>query len=349
MSNYNGSQFVRKTIESVLAQSYSNWEFIIVDDCSTDNSRDIINEFNDKRIIRLYLDHHEHMVYGFNYAISQARGDYIARIDDDDTWKCEKLEKQLDYMETHPECGACFSLVNVVDEFDNYLTEEETERVRFFKTENRSQSQWLRHFYFNGSCLCHTSVMMNREIIRTVGIYNYALIQIQDYDLWVRIAKKYPIYVVQEPLVNYRLLTSGRNVSAVSPLVTRRSNFEFAYVLSRYFDDISDEMFVKAFGDDFLRKGTTDHKELLCERALLLLRPVFCGNVQKLGGMEKLIDLLQNDETRRILREKYSITQLNFYELSLSPVFYENAEMQHPIKKESFLLKAKRTLNRVLK
>ena len=289
-------------------------------------SRDIIDKYKDERIIRLYMDHHEHMVYAFNYAISRARGDYIARIDDDDTWKSEKLEKQLNYMELHPECGACFSLVNVVDEYDNHITEEQVERVRLFRTGNRTQAQWLRQFYFNGSCLCHTSVLMKREITHTVGLYNYALLQIQDYDLWVRIAKKYPLYVVQEPLVNYRLLTSGGNVSAVSPVVARRSNFEFAYVLFHYFDDIPDDMFIEAFGDDFIRKGTTDHQELLCERALMLLRPVFCGNVQKLGGMEKLIDLLQDEGTRKILREKYGVTQLNFYELSSTPVLYENAE-----------------------
>jgi glycosyltransferase involved in cell wall biosynthesis len=346
MSNFNGSRFINQTIESVLSQTCTDWEFIIVDDCSTDDSREIIDSYHDNRVVKLYLDHHEHMVYAFNLAISHSSGYYIARIDNDDTWKPEKLEKQLKYMETHPECGACFSLVNIVDENENILTEKETERVRWMNTGNRTQAQWLRQFFFNGSCLCHTSVLMRREIINTVGLYNYSLIQIQDFDLWVRIAKKYPLYVIQEVLGNYRWITSGGNVSAPSLTTTRRSNYEFFYVLSRYFDDIPDEMLIEAFGGDFIRKGTTNHEELLCERAFLLLKGVFCGHIAKLEGMAKLVDLLQDDGTREILRDKYYFSQLNFYELSASPVFYEESAASTPAQRGSFLAWLKNILKK---
>ena len=346
MANFNGSRFLNQTIESVLSQTYINWELIIVDDCSTDNSREIIESYKDDRIEKLYLDHHEHMVYGFNLAISRSNGNYIARIDSDDTWKPEKLQKQINYMEMYPECGACFSLVNIVDENDNVLTEKETERVRWFTTDNRSQAQWLRQFFFNGSCLCHTSVLMKRGIIHTVGLYNYSLVQIQDFDLWVRIAKKYPIYVIQEVLVNYRWIISGGNASAPSLTVNRRSNYEFSYVLSRYFDDIPDEMLIEAFGGDFIRKGTTNHDELLCERAFLLLRGVFCGHIAKVAAMAMLVDILQDDGTREILRDKYHFTQLNFYELSASPIFYEEIATSAPAQKGSFFAWSKTILKK---
>lgn len=348
MANFNSIEFINQTMESVLSQTYTNWEFIIVDDCSTDNSREIIDSYKDDRIKRFYMDHHEHMVYGFNLGISHSTGDYLARIDNDDTWEPDKLEKQINYMEMHPDCGACFTLVNVIDEFGRTLTEIDTDRARVFNTANRSQTQWPRYFFWNGSCLCHTSVLMKREIIKTVGVYNYSLLQLQDFDLWVRIAKKYPIYVIQEKLANYRwLVKSSGNASAPSLKVSRRSNYEFHYIISRYFDDIPDKLFIEAFGDDFIRKGTTDHDELLCERAFLLLKTDYCGNLSKLGGMARLIDLLQNDKTREILRKKYNYTQLDFYELSATPILYEGNAISTLTIKEIFTVLVKRILRKI--
>lgn len=324
MANFNSSKYIRETMDSVLAQTYPDWEFIIVDDCSTDDSRDIIDSYRDDRIKKYYLDHHEHMVYGFNLAIAHSAGDYLARIDNDDTWAPEKLEKQVSFMEAHPDCGACFTLVTVVDERGKALAEVDTDRARVFNTGNRSRIEWPRYFFWHGSCLCHTSVMIRKTTINTVGLYNYSLLQLQDFDLWVRIAKKYPLHVIQERLANYRWLVDSKgNASAPLLPVIRRSNYEFHYILSRYFDDMSDEEFAASFGDDFIRKGATDHDELLCERAFLLLKTDYCGNLSKLGGMARLIDLLQNDRTREILREKYNFTQLDFYKLSSTPILYE--------------------------
>lgn len=323
MSNYNGEQFIKHAIESVINQTYTDFEFIIIDDCSTDRSRIIIDSFNDHRIKKVFFEKNEHMVYAFNYAISMASGEYIARIDSDDYWHPDKLTRQIDYMDKHSECGACFTLVNVVDETDTLLTADDTDRVKLFEVDNRSQAEWIKYFYFSGSCLCHPSVLMRKEAIERVGVYNYSLVQIQDFELWIRIAKKYEIYVIQERLTNYRWFMSGENASAPSDTVNRRSEAEFSYVLSRYFDDISDELFLSAFSDEFIHREARSHEMLLCEKALMLLRPVFCGYPGKIGGIIKLAGLLQNEDTRKILREEYNFTQKNIYELTASPIFYD--------------------------
>ncbi len=328
MSNYNCEAYIGKAIQSVLNQTYEDFEFIIIDDHSTDGSREIIDSFHDVRIKRIYFEQNEHMCFAFNYALKIAVGDYYARIDSDDTWEPEKLEKQICYMEAHPACGACFTLVHVVDENDSFLTAEQTDRVTLLETSNKTQAEWLRYFYFNGSCLCHPSVVIRRKALEIAGIYNYSLVQIQDYELWIRIAKKFDLYVLQERLTNYRWFMSGKNASAPSLAVNRRSKYEFTYVLSKYFDDIPDALFIEAFGSDFIIPGTTNTNELQCEKALLLLRPVFCGHCPKIGGMEKLITLLQNDVTREILRNKYYVTQKNFYELSASCILDE-METEH--------------------
>lgn len=327
MPNYNCEKYIGQTIESVLSQSYEFFEFIIIDDGSTDNSRLIINSFQDERIVKCYLEKNEHICYALNYGLNIAKGNYIARIDSDDRWLPNKLEMQITFMEKNPEYGACFTWVTVVDEQDNVLTAAQTNQVNYFKTENREQYQWLRQFYFNGSCLCHPSVVMRKSVVEEVGIYNYSLVQIQDYEMWIRIVKKYSIYVIQEPLIKYRWFLSGSNLSAPTKVSMMRSEYEFTYVLAKFFDDIPDDMLVEGFGEDFVRKGTTNHEELSCERMFLLLKPVFCGHAPKIGGMNKFGELLENDKTRNILREIYGITQKNFYELSASPVFFSNVSL----------------------
>jgi len=322
LSNFNGGDLLKHSIQSVIDQTFQDWELILIDDCSTDQSRKIINSFHDDRIKVTFFEKNQHMCYAFNYGISISKGKYIARIDSDDTWLPDKLEKQYAFMEENPNYGACFTWVNVVDEFDNILTENQSDRVKIFNTQNMDQYKWIRHFYFNGPCLCHPTVFMRKTVLDEIGVYNYALVQIQDYEMWVRIAKKYPIFVITEKLTNYRWLTTGGNASASTNTTNIRSYFEFAYVLSRYFDDLPDDVFIKAFGDDFVKKGVTDANHLACEKMLLLIKPSYGGNVQRIGGMTKFIDLLECNETREILLRDYGISQKYFYELSASPILY---------------------------
>jgi len=323
MSNYNGERFVAQTIKSVLNQTYSNFEFIIIDDCSTDRSRDIICSYTDKRIQTYFFDRNEQMCFAFNYGLEYGTGKYYARIDSDDTWRPDKLEKQVSYMEEHENCGACFTLVNVVDENDNLLSEQDTDRVLLFNTQNKNRLDWLHYFFFKGSCLCHPSVVFRRDVIQKVGNYNYSLRQIQDYDLWIRIAKIADIHVLQERLTNYRWFLDGSNASAPSTEVNNRSNYEFAYVLSRFFDNMSDADFISAFKEDFLNPASCTKEELACEKVFLLLKPAFCGNYHRAEALNRIVPLLQNDVTRAILKEKYNFTQKNFYELASIPLYAE--------------------------
>jgi len=341
MSSYNGGKYLAKTMDSVLAQSFQDWEFLIYDDCSTDNSRDIINSYIDPRIKPYFPDTHEHMVMGFNHGITHSSGTYIARIDNDDTWEPDKLQKQVDFLKNNPDYGACFTLVTMIDENGCVLTEKDTVRVTWFDTRNKSQAEWLRYFYFMGSCLCHTSVMMTRKALEVVGLYNLGYIQLQDFDMWVRITKHFPIYVLQEKLTNYRWFTSGTNVSAASLTTVRRSNFEFSQILTKFFDDIPDELFVQAFGDDFVHKGTLDPDELKIERMMLLFKPVFCGLIPEMGGAQKFIGMLQDEKMRVLLREKYNMTQLLLYQITGKPMLYEE-NTQASIPKEMIIPKTKK-------
>lgn len=325
MSNNNGALLIKQTIESVLAQTYQNWEFMIFEDCSIDRSREIIHFFQDPRIKPFFSDTHEHMVYGFNYGINHSSGEFIARIDSDDTWKPDKLQKQVDFFREHPGYGACFTLVNFVDEDGKILTEKDTERVLWWDIQNKTQAEWLRYFYFYGCGVSHPTAMFPRSVIEKVGLYNLGFVQVQDYDLWIRIAKHFPLHIIQEKLTNYRWFTTGANASAPSKKGVRRANFEFSQIFCTFFDDISDDLFIEAFGEDFTHKGTTDPDELVIERMLMLNKTVFCGYAPHLGGAQMFLRLLQDERMRKVMRDRYNLTQMNFYEITANPILFEES------------------------
>ena len=120
---YNGEAFLAESIQSVLNQTYQNFEFIIVDDASTDETAEIIRSFDDKRIRYIYNPVRRHIPYAGNLALKNATGDWIARIDADDVWVEDKLEKQINYVLAHPEVGACFSYADLIDENSNQITD----------------------------------------------------------------------------------------------------------------------------------------------------------------------------------------------------------------------------------
>ena len=95
MVNYNQERFIKEAIDSVIAQTYQNWELIIVDDGSTDQSVDIIKNYDDDRIKPIYLEENSHICIATNVGFSHVTGEYIARLDSDDVWEKEKLYKQV--------------------------------------------------------------------------------------------------------------------------------------------------------------------------------------------------------------------------------------------------------------
>ena len=326
MPNHNGGNYIAEAIQSVLNQTCEDYELLIIEDASSDNSREIIQQFEDERIRVIQNATNEHICVSLNRGLKEARGKYIARLDSDDRWYPDKLEKQLAYMESHNNCGATFSWVNVIDEQGKSLTAEESFFVELFRAKNRSRDQWIRDFFFEGSCLCHPSAMLRRDVVTELGGYRNSLVQIQDFDLWTRIVKCCEIYVFEEALMDYRHALKGGNVSAQTQTNCMRTDYELYNVLTHYFDDLTDQEFKRIFAADFKRPDAAPHNELNCERALMMLEPLRCGNVAKLGGMDLLARLIDDEETRIMLRDVYGITQHNFYQLSGSPSLWREVE-----------------------
>jgi len=199
MSVYNGEKFLRDAIASILRQTFNNFEFVIVNDGSTDTSLNIINSFLDKRI-KVIDQSNLGLTKSLNIAIQAATGDFIARMDADDLSHPERLSYQYAYMTEHPEVGLLGTL--------NYGIDETGVELGFsvFPTEFADIRQSL---LFEGNCLTHGTFMIRRQVLELVGGYSEEYPYSQDYELALRIAEKHEIQNLNRFLYYLRISKSS--------------------------------------------------------------------------------------------------------------------------------------------
>ncbi len=321
--SYNHAQFIKKTINSILRQTLESFEIIIIDDCSTDNSLSEINSIKDKRIKKFFLPENYGTVESINLGISKASGEYVAVVGSDDIWEKDKLEKQVRVLEDDKNIGACFSWANVIDENDQVQQLCSSINPDIFIQKNRAQSRWLRYFFENANCLCHSSSLIRKKVYDSLGIYNLAYRQLHDFEYWIRIINKYKIFIIQEPLVKYRRIEkSNISVSGMTLENTVRVFNETYNIWLDYFSSyISDEIFIEAFKDKLKKKDNLSSEELICEK-FFILRDLNVGGVTCKGLALRFLAERLNDNVLDCLKNEYNFNLKDFYEESGKEILF---------------------------
>lgn len=191
MSVYNGEKYLREAIDSILNQTFPDFEFLIVNDASTDSSLKIIQSYDDKRIRLIENDKNIGLTKSLNKAIKQSQGEYIARQDADDISLLNRFEEQLRYLEQHPEVALLGTSVYQIDERGRTLG-----RIIVPAKPGRSL---FKENQFN-----HGSTIFKREAVDRLGGYNELLRYSQDYELWLRMAKYYEVSNLTQALYKLR-------------------------------------------------------------------------------------------------------------------------------------------------
>jgi glycosyltransferase involved in cell wall biosynthesis len=186
---YNRARIVGEAIDSVLSQRYDNFELIVVDDGSTDGTEKLVASYL-PRLTYLYQGH-QGVSAARNRGITTARGEYIAFLDSDDLWLREKLSFQMRFMESHPECLICYT-----DE----IWIRKGVRVNPMK-KHRKYSGMIFEKCLPLCIVSPSSVLIARTLLDEVGIFDETLEVCEDYDLWLRIAARYPIDFINTPLI----------------------------------------------------------------------------------------------------------------------------------------------------
>lgn len=236
LTSYNHSKYIREAIDSTLNQTFRDFELIILDDCSSDDSWEVISSYADPRIRAFRNAVNMGGAVEINRVISEAASTaYIAMHHSDDIWELDKLEKEVALLDAHPEIGAVFSNALAIGEDSSPLIDRQHFYSDVFNQPNRSRHEWLRHFFFRGNALCHPSALVRKACYDNCGVYPYTLAQLGDFDMWVRLCLKYEIHVLPDRLVRFRVRDNEANTSGNRPDVRIRDRSEFQHVLKRYF------------------------------------------------------------------------------------------------------------------
>ena len=199
---YNGADFVGETIKHLLAQTFTDFELLVIDDGSTDNSADVAESFSDPRV-RVIRKEHSGLVATLNRGVAEAKAPLLARNDHDDLSLPQRLAREVDVLERHPEALALFSFHRKIGRRRTWSNED--------KLTMRSGSVRPLQPIADG-CLLPSTMLARTEAVRTVGGFRAEYYPSDDWDLQLRLAQAGPTLVLEEPLVLYRF-TAGSVVS----------------------------------------------------------------------------------------------------------------------------------------
>ena len=195
MPTYNCGRFIAESIRSVLAQTYTNWELIIVDDCSTDNTKEIVRGFDDARIRFLQNEQNEGAAVTRNKALRAAKGQYIAFLDSDDLWAPDKLARQIAFMEQH---GYAFTYHEYIE------IDEASEPMGIYVSGKKHVRPFDMYCCCWPGCL---SVMYDTQVVGLIQIPDIR--KNNDSAMWLQAIRKADCYLLPENLAQYRRRTGS--------------------------------------------------------------------------------------------------------------------------------------------
>lgn len=219
---YNGSKYLALSIESILSQTFQDWELIIVNDCSTDSSLAIAEKYacRDSRIRVISNTKNQKLPTSLNVGFASACGKYFTWTSDDNLYHERALEAMAAYLNAHSQCGLVYCDMEYIDDEGNFI----------------SNTQKTSHNYYLSNCI-GTCFMYRREVAAEIGGYDSDQFLVEDYDYWLRISFQYAIGRIPEVLYSYRH-HSGNMTAVYREKITDRV-FD---LLIKYLDRISDRL-----------------------------------------------------------------------------------------------------------
>ena len=307
---YNHAQYIAEAIRSVLDQTCADLELVIVDDGSTDATPDVIASFQDPRIVSIRQPNQGPSA-ATNRALAAARGRFVATMSGDDVCCPDRLRQQLARYGQGPR-RLLFSAVDFIDEESKPLSGSHY-AARLFDVAPLTRAQILERFFFHGNFINSVTCFTERDVFLQEPPYDPLLYKLQDYDMWIRMVKKYALSFQSEITVHYRIRAGGMNLSAPTPGHLVRYSNEFYLILRRFFDGMPPDLFREAFAAHLRRPTCGSLEEIACEQALLYLASH--APLSRLIGIERLRDLLENPDTAAVLERLYAFTCASFVEL----------------------------------
>lgn len=308
---YNHEKYVAESIESVLNQSYHNYEFLVGDDGSTDGTAAEIVKYED-RIDQIHLFDMNMGGKTTCFLLGETKGKYVAMMHSDDLWSSEKLKMQVIYMENHPECGACFTGCVLFNDAGENLGNGP------FALANKKKEEWFCWLYDVGNLLAHPSVLIRRdlyiELMFEDGCDRFR--QLPDYWRWLKLVQKSEIHIIEKELTFFRWHTEDRckNVSAPVLENTLRTIVEQSYIRYSTIKNMDGDYFLKAFQNWLKKKAPLNEKEIMCEKFFVLMNTRFRYTEQ--AAIQYLYEIYAVEGIPELLETQYNFGFQDIYKIT---------------------------------
>ncbi len=237
---YNCSKFLSQAIESVLQQTFTHFEFIIINDGSTDDTEKVILSYSDPRIKYFKNDGNKGLIYTLNRGIDEAKGKYIARMDGDDICTPERFEKQVNWLEKNPHVSVLALTVTLIDEQNNVIGYWDDDK-------NNITTNSIKKFLSKNNCIAHPTVIFKTAIIKRFKFDTKQKLS-EDYDLWLRlIANGNVIAKLDDVLFLHRILNDSFTRTRKYNVFTRISKVQIKFFINQLKDKQFNFFIVKVF------------------------------------------------------------------------------------------------------
>ena len=311
--SYNHERFIHECIQSVLDQTFQDFEIIITDDASSDGTVEVIKRFTDHRIKLFRHTTNKGASIAANHCISHASGKYIAMLNSDDVWYSNKLDVQVNYLEKHPEIGAVFGGVDWVDEKSQPITNKNFHHKDLFDVNNKTRFEWLRYFFFNGNRLCHPCSLVRKECYQKIGLFNPVLANLPDFDLWIRLCLHYEIIILDGKFIKFRKMTNEENASGDTNSSRVRYRFEYRQILNNYLQINDPQNFLRVFPE------AVKYGKITIDTIPFVLGKISIdhgADFAVLLGLDLIYNALKNEKIAEIIEIQHNFTYRDFIELS---------------------------------
>jgi glycosyltransferase involved in cell wall biosynthesis len=288
---YNAALYIEESIKSILNQTYSNFELIVIDDGATDNSAELIKKFKDDRI-RFYSQSNMGMAKTLNKAIDMANGKFIARQDADDISLPQRFEKQVQFLLASPEVNLLGTSAEIIPVQNN---------IRRFHKHPVDDAQLKIDLFFDNPFV-HSSVMMRVEALKVVGYYDIEKDSlIQDYDLWSRFSRIGKIANLSEPLVEYREVNSS---------ISRTTEKYLSKVISQSIENINyihpeNMYFVRQLTNLYHKEYGVIDAKISFRKMIIILNDIVTKISIDTGENIQSIKLYMNPHVRKLISRYY--------------------------------------------